>query len=83
MASATITGLSVCDGGEHVTLRTSINGGSAFNESFTVTELRQPISADERRTAVSVMARFHCQNMTKAQAWADLVAGVDVVTGTQ
>lgn len=80
MASATITLQSVCAGGDHIVLRLTI-GAQNFDFPFGVDELRQAISAEERKEAVSVITRFHCGGMTKAQAKAELQSpGIAVTT---
>lgn len=80
MATATITMQSVCAGGDHVTVRLTV-GAQNFDFNFGVDELRDPITADDRRLATSIMTRFHCQGMTKAQARAELQSpGISVVT---
>lgn len=80
MASATIVSTAICAGGDHVTTRTTI-GASTFDYVWQIDDLRQALSADDVKTATSIMARFHCQGMTKAQAKAELVSpGISVVT---
>lgn len=79
MATATITGISVCAGGEHVTLRLTI-GANNFNFRYDMEELTGGIPMDDRRLATLIMAKFHCTGMTKAQARTALQGGIDVVT---
>ncbi len=79
MASATISLLSVCAGGEHVNVRLTV-GANDFDFSYEVSELLETITAAERRQVTSIMSRFHCQGLTKAQAKAELLAGIQVTT---
>jgi len=80
MATATITLQSVCDGGDHVVLRLTV-GANTFDYSYHVDELREVITEEQRRKAVSIITRFHCGGMTKAQAKAELQApGIAVST---
>lgn len=79
MAEATITGVAVCAGGEHVTLRLTV-GANNFDFRYDMEELVGGIGADDRRQAVLTIAKFHCTGMTKAQARTALAGGVDVVT---
>jgi hypothetical protein len=79
MASATITGVHVCGGGEHVVLRLTV-GAQNFDFSYEMDELIGGIPPDDRRLATLVIAKFHCTGMTKAQARTALAGGVDVET---
>lgn len=79
MAEATITGIAVCGGGEHVTLRLTV-GANNFDFTYETAELIGGISADDRRQATLIMAKFHCIGMNKSQARTALAGGVDVVT---
>ncbi len=80
MASATITGIAQCDGGEHVTLRLTI-GAQNFDFAYTMDEMLGGIPSEDRREAMLIMAKFHCSGMTKAQARTELVSpGISVVT---
>ena len=80
MASATITLQSVCAGGDHVNVRLTV-GAQNFDFNYGIDELRETITPEERRLATSVIARFHCQGMTKAQAKTELTSpGISVVT---
>ncbi len=79
MASATISLLSACAGGEHVNVRLTV-GANNFDFSFAIDQLRDAITAEERQLVTSVMARFHCQGMTKAEAKTELQAGIQVTT---
>lgn len=80
MASATITLLGVCPGGDHVNVRLTA-GGQDFDFWYEIGELNNPITADERKSACSIITRFHCQGLTKAQAKAELQSpGISVVT---
>ena len=80
MATATITLQSVCAGGNHVTVRLTV-GAQNFDFTYMIDELDNPITAEERRLATSIITRFHCQGMTAAQAKAELVSpGISVVT---
>ncbi len=79
MASATISLLSVCTGGEHVNVRLAV-GANDFDFSFEVAELLVAISPEERKQVTSIMSRFHCQGLTKVQAKAELLAGIQVTT---
>lgn len=80
MASATITLLNVCSGGEHVNVRLAV-GAQNFDFSFPISDLIVPISAEERQIVTSVITRFHCQGLTKAQAKTELTSpGISVVT---
>lgn len=72
--------VSVCAGGDHVTIRLTA-GVQTFDFTYSIDELRESITAEQRREAVSVITRFHCQGMNKAQAKAELAApGINVVT---
>lgn len=80
MATAAITLQSVCAGGDHVKLRLTV-GAQSFDFNYDVDELREPITAEQRRDAVSIITRFHCGGMTKAQAKTELTSpGISVVT---
>lgn len=80
MASGTIVMQSVCAGGDHVVVRLTV-GAQNFDFNFSVDELDQPITAAERRDAVSIITRFHCGGMTKAQTKTELTSpGISVVT---
>ena len=80
MATATITLQSVCAGGDHVVVRLTV-GAQNFDFNYNVDELRDPITAQQRQEAVSIITRFHCGGMTKAQAKAELTSpGISVVT---
>ncbi len=80
MASATITLQSVCAGGDHVVVRRTI-GGNSVDFSFSVDQLREPITQVDQREALQTIIRFHCQGMTKAEAKAELEPpGISVVT---
>lgn len=79
MAEATITGIAVCAGGEHVTLRLTV-GANNFDFVYAMDELTGGISAEDRRQATLIMAKFHCTGMNKSQARTALAGGIDVVT---
>lgn len=80
MATGTIVLQSVCAGGDHVTIRLTV-GAQTFDNTYNVDELRNAISADEIRAATSIITRFHCQGMTKAQAKTELQSpGIAVST---
>ncbi len=80
MASATITLQSACAGGDHLVVRLTV-GANNFDFQYTMDEMRDTITAEERRAATSIIARFHCQGMTKAQARAELESpGISVST---
>lgn len=80
MATAAITLQSVCAGGDHVKLRLTV-GAQSFDFNYDVDELREPITAEQRRDAVSIITRFHCGGMTKAKAKTELTSpGISVVT---
>lgn len=80
MASASITLQSVCDGGDHVKLRLTV-GANTFDFDYNIDELRQSITAEDRREAVLTITRFHCSGMTKAQAKTELESpGIQVTT---
>ena len=80
MATATISLQSVCAGGDHVTVRLTV-GAQNFDYGYEISELNEPITAEQRKDAVSVITRFHCGGMTKAQAKAELtLPGIVVST---
>lgn len=80
MASGTITLQSVCAGGDHVSVRLTV-GAQTFDYNYLIDDLNAPITAEDRRLAVSVITRFHCGGLTKAQAKAELQSpGISVVT---
>lgn len=80
MATAAITLQSVCAGGDHCVVRLTV-GAQSFDFPFNIDELNLPITADERRNAVSIITRFHCGGMTKVEAKAELQSpGISVVT---
>ncbi len=80
MASATITLQSICAGGEHCVVRLTV-GAQDFDFNFPISELNNPISAEERKAATSIIARFHCGGLTKAQAKTELQSpGIAVST---
>ena len=80
MATATISLQSVCAGGGHAVLRLTV-GAQTFDYSYNMDDLREPITAEQRKEAVSVITRFHCGGMTKAQAATELQSpGISVVT---
>jgi hypothetical protein len=81
MATATITLQSVCGaGGEHCIIRLTV-GANNFDFTFAISDLNNPITADERQLATSIITRFHCGGMTKLEAKAELQPpGISVVT---
>ncbi len=80
MASATITLQSVCAGGDHVVLRLTV-GAQTFDFNYNIDDLNDPITPEERQQAVSIITRFHCGGMTKAQAKTELTSpGISVST---
>ena len=79
MATATITGVHQCGGGEHVVLRLTI-GANNFDFNYDMEDIIGGIPEEHRRLATLVIAKFHCSGMTKAQSRSALAAGVDVVT---
>lgn len=80
MSTATIHQQAICAGGDHITLRLTV-GANTFDFVYDVTDLTSPITAEERKMAVSVMTRFHCGGMSKTAAKAELQSpGISVVT---
>lgn len=80
MAAATITLQSVCAGGDHVVVRLTV-GAQNFDFAYTISDLNNAITPEERQLATSIIARFHCGGMTKAQAKTELTSpGISVVT---
>lgn len=70
-----------CTGGGHAHVDVSLNGGAAQHFTYTVDELRSPLSAltqDEREFAALVIAKLHLAGMTKVQARNALNAGFTV-----
>ena len=81
MATATISLISICDGGEHCVVRLTV-GANNFDYTYPVSELNDPIISEQRKDAVSVITRFHCGGMTKAQTKAELQPPGLLVTTT-
>jgi hypothetical protein len=80
MATATITTLGTCAGGDHVRIRFTV-GANNFDYDYLIEELNEPISPEQRRIAISVFTRFHCTGMTKAETKTELQPpGISVVT---
>lgn len=80
MATATIISTGVCAGGNHLGTRTTI-GAQNFDHTWLIDDLRVALTAEDVYLATSILTRFHCQGMTKAQAKAELVSpGISVVT---
>lgn len=81
MATATITSVSYCPGGDHAVLRLTV-GAQNFDFTFHVDEIvGLQITNVERRELLRLMAGFHCFGMTKAQTKAELASpGISVVT---
>jgi hypothetical protein len=72
----------VCDGGGHVELDVSFNGGSARNVVYMVDELREPLSSltdDEMEQAALLLLKLHSAGKSRAQIQASLTAPGGVV----
>lgn len=81
MATATIIRQAICAGGDHVTLRLTV-GANTFDFMYDVTDLSLPITAEQRKEAVSVITRFHTGGMTKAQVRTAVQNGITVTTAS-
>ena len=80
MASATIVLKSVCAGGDHVVVTLTV-GAQSFDYNYDISELNEPITPEQRKLAVSVITRFHCGGMTKAETKTELQPpGIAVAT---
>lgn len=70
MATLTYTFVDRCDGGGHVRLDVSVNGGAARRVVYTTDEVRAPLSeltADERETLALLILKVHMAGKTRAQ----------------
>ena len=75
----TITLEHACDGGEHVTLAASRDGGASRSIKVpSGTAMREPITQDELETTVLVLTKLAIQGLTKQQARVKLQAGFSV-----
>ena len=79
MATSRITLKSVCAGGDHIVLTTSVAQGT-FDLTYTADELLTNLTQDDLNSATIIMARFHCQNMTRVQAATALNSGIVIRT---
>lgn len=59
MASVTLTLNRICSGQSHVHFNVSLNGGAAREYPFTVQDLREPLTQDERDVIIRGLLRLH------------------------
>ena len=74
---------SICAGGEHVVIRATITTPS-FTKDYNIEVARAikplgQLTPEEQETRIIGLIQLHCRGMTKAQANAELVAGVTLV----
>lgn len=79
--STTITAASFCQPNEgHVTLTST--GDISATRSFETKDLKQNVTAQEAGEAMVVLLRWHCRNMSNANAKAAAIAGITVATSS-
>lgn len=70
-----------CSGGGHAHVDVSVNGMAPMRFTYTVDELRAPLSdlaQEERERVALVIAKLHLAGLTRAQARIALQAGFTV-----
>ena len=80
--TVTLQRQSICAGGEHAVIRTTINGGPPKDYQVAVSDVLRPLSEltdDERRIILAGILQLHCRGLTRQQANAELVAGITIV----
>lgn len=73
---------SICAGGDHVVISVTVGAAPAKDYSIEIARAIQPLAAltdEERETILIGLMQLHCRGMTKAQANAELLAGVTLV----
>lgn len=78
MATITISLGGICSGGNHVTVNASVDGGGSAAFNYLVDDLRENISADDMKDALSTILRFRFKGKTLNQAKQDLQAGFSI-----
>lgn len=70
---------SICAGGGHVHISASVDGGAVAFFRFNTVDLLTTPSPDQLEQALGVLLAFHFRGRTKAQANAELQAGITMV----
>lgn len=78
MSAYAISLVSVCSGGNHVTIGVTQDGGATKSFQFTADDLLIPLAANDLRDTLSTILRIHCNGMTKTQAKSAIQAGFTV-----
>lgn len=65
----------ICAGQNHAHITAAVQGGGSQSFTYDADELVQPLSAEERRTGLLYVLRYHFRGKTKLQIRNELQAG--------
>ena len=79
MTTLNLTALSICPGGDHLTVNLTVNSGTAFSATYSFNDLQAPVTTEEKEIFVRLLLRLYKLGKTKAAARTGLFTGVEVI----